>query len=274
MKIVDARVIVTCPGRNFVTLKVDDRGRRVRPRRRDAERARAGRGQLPHRPRRPAADRARRAGHRGHLAVPLQGRLLAARPGDDERHRRGRHGAVGHQGQGGEPAGLPAARRRVARERPRLRARQRARRRPGGQGRRAPPRSRLHGDPRPVRHPRPQQHVRRGARAAGPTSRPRRAASSEHRWSTEAYLNFVPRLFERIRNEFGDDVDLLHDVHHRLTPIEAAPRRQAARAVSPLLDGGPDAGRAPGGVPPDPAAHGHARSPSARSSTASSTASS
>ena len=45
---------------------------------------------------------------------------------------------------------------------------------------------------------------------------------SEHRWSTEAYLAFVPRLFERIRSEFGDDLDLLHDVHHRLTPIEAA----------------------------------------------------
>jgi mannonate dehydratase len=44
----------------------------------------------------------------------------------------------------------------------------------------------------------------------------------EERWSTEAYLNFVPTLFERLRREFGDDVHLLHDVHHRLTPIEAA----------------------------------------------------
>ena len=53
---------------------------------------------------------------------------------------------------------------------------------------------------------------------------------SEHRWSTEAYLAFVPRLFARIRSEFGDDLDLLHDVHHRLTPIEAA---RAGKALEP-----------------------------------------
>ena len=41
-------------------------------------------------------------------------------------------------------------------------------------------------------------------------------------WSTEKYLDFVPPLFARLRKEFGFDVHLLHDVHHRLTPIEAA----------------------------------------------------
>ena len=41
-------------------------------------------------------------------------------------------------------------------------------------------------------------------------------------WSTERYLNFAPTLFERLRKEFGPDLHLLHDVHHRLTPIEAA----------------------------------------------------
>jgi len=44
----------------------------------------------------------------------------------------------------------------------------------------------------------------------------------ETRWSTEKYLNVVPALFERARRELGPDVHLLHDVHHRLTPIEAA----------------------------------------------------
>src|SRR5690349_1665322 len=44
---------------------------------------------------------------------------------------------------------------------------------------------------------------------------------AENAWSTEAYMNFVPTLFERVRKEFGPDVHLLHDVHHRLTPIEA-----------------------------------------------------
>ena len=41
-------------------------------------------------------------------------------------------------------------------------------------------------------------------------------------WSTEPYLDFVPPLFGRLRREVGFDVHLLHDVHHRLTPIEAA----------------------------------------------------
>ena len=41
-------------------------------------------------------------------------------------------------------------------------------------------------------------------------------------WSTERYLESVPRLFERIRREVGPHVHLLHDVHHRLTPIEGA----------------------------------------------------
>ena len=49
-----------------------------------------------------------------------------------------------------------------------------------------------------------------------------KGGAPEHRWSSEAYLNFLPRLFERLRAEFGDEIDLLHDVHHRLTPIEAA----------------------------------------------------
>jgi mannonate dehydratase len=47
-------------------------------------------------------------------------------------------------------------------------------------------------------------------------------APLEDAWSSELYLNFVPRLFERLRKEFGSDLHLLHDAHHRLTPIEAA----------------------------------------------------
>jgi mannonate dehydratase len=41
-------------------------------------------------------------------------------------------------------------------------------------------------------------------------------------WSTEKYIDFVPKLFEAIRDKHGFDFHLLHDVHHRLTPIEAA----------------------------------------------------
>jgi mannonate dehydratase len=49
-----------------------------------------------------------------------------------------------------------------------------------------------------------------------------RGLPPEQLWSTEKYLLSVPRLFERLRKELGPDVHLLHDVHHRLTPIEAA----------------------------------------------------
>jgi mannonate dehydratase len=47
-------------------------------------------------------------------------------------------------------------------------------------------------------------------------------APPENLWSSERYLNFVPQLFARLRKEFGEDIHLLHDAHHRLTPIEAA----------------------------------------------------
>ena len=47
-------------------------------------------------------------------------------------------------------------------------------------------------------------------------------APAENLWNTDLYLNFVPQLFARLRKEFGEDIPLLHDVHHRLTPIEAA----------------------------------------------------
>ncbi|WP_313379576.1 D-mannonate dehydratase ManD [Achromobacter insolitus] len=44
---------------------------------------------------------------------------------------------------------------------------------------------------------------------------------SEHDWSTEKYLDHAPRLFQRVRDAVGWETHLLHDVHHRLTPIEA-----------------------------------------------------
>ncbi|MFV1920181.1 D-mannonate dehydratase ManD [Sphingomonas sp. MJ1 (PH-R8)] len=44
---------------------------------------------------------------------------------------------------------------------------------------------------------------------------------SESIWSTSKYLRVVPELFRVAREELGWDVHLLHDIHHRLTPIEA-----------------------------------------------------
>jgi mannonate dehydratase len=41
-------------------------------------------------------------------------------------------------------------------------------------------------------------------------------------WDTAAYLRHIPRVFEAVRNRFGADLPLLHDAHHRLTPVQAA----------------------------------------------------
>ena len=44
---------------------------------------------------------------------------------------------------------------------------------------------------------------------------------AEDVWDTAAYMRVVPKLFAAARDALGDEVHLLHDVHHRLTPIEA-----------------------------------------------------
>lgn len=41
-------------------------------------------------------------------------------------------------------------------------------------------------------------------------------------WDTRKALNYVPRLFEALRDKYGFEHHLLHDGHHRYTPQEAA----------------------------------------------------
>ncbi len=41
------------------------------------------------------------------------------------------------------------------------------------------------------------------------------------RWEPGPYVRTVPRLFEHMRKQVGDDVELLHDVHERVPPILA-----------------------------------------------------
>lgn len=53
---------------------------------------------------------------------------------------------------------------------------------------------------------------------------------NEEVWDTTAYLRHVPRLFEALRVKFGDELHLLHDAHHRLSPNEAA---QLGRLLEP-----------------------------------------
>jgi mannonate dehydratase len=47
------------------------------------------------------------------------------------------------------------------------------------------------------------------------------ALPSETLWNTVAYLDYAPKMFAALRDKYGFDHHLLHDVHHRLTPIEA-----------------------------------------------------
>ncbi|MBO0869217.1 MAG: D-galactonate dehydratase family protein, partial [Micromonosporaceae bacterium] len=65
-----------------------------------------------------------------------------------------------------------------------------------------------------------------------PTYEPaqRSALPAEEAWDTRAYLRRVPAVFEAVRAEFGPEVPLLHDAHHRLTPLQAA---QLGKALEP-----------------------------------------
>lgn len=58
-----------------------------------------------------------------------------------------------------------------------------------------------------------------------------RGLPSEYAWATEPYLRHVPKLFAKVREAFGEELALLHDCHHRLTPIEAA---QLGRELEPF----------------------------------------
>src|SRR5207245_10854405 len=52
--------------------------------------------------------------------------------------------------------------------------------------------------------------------AAGP------GRTHEEIWEPAPYLRTVPRLFAHLRETIGEEVELFHDTHERLTPIQAA----------------------------------------------------
>ncbi len=45
---------------------------------------------------------------------------------------------------------------------------------------------------------------------------------AEETWDTRAYLRHVPTVFAAVREEFGPELILLHDGHHRMAPNQAA----------------------------------------------------
>ena len=50
----------------------------------------------------------------------------------------------------------------------------------------------------------------------------RTAVPTEEAWDSGAYLRHIPTVFAAVREEFGFELPLLHDGHHRLTPNQAA----------------------------------------------------
>ena len=70
-----------------------------------------------------------------------------------------------------------------------------------------------------------------GVSAQGRLYEPADAAlPSEHDWDSSKYLRHTPKLFEAVRLAVGEEIHLLHDVHHRLTPLEAG---QLGRSLEP-----------------------------------------
>jgi mannonate dehydratase len=59
----------------------------------------------------------------------------------------------------------------------------------------------------------------------------RTAAPIEEDWDTAAYLRHIPDVLAAVREEFGPALTLLHDAHHRLTPNQGA---QLGRALEPF----------------------------------------
>ncbi|MEO1247650.1 MAG: D-mannonate dehydratase ManD [Pseudomonadota bacterium] len=57
------------------------------------------------------------------------------------------------------------------------------------------------------------------------------ARPSEQQWDTRSYLNHIPKLFAALRDRVGYEPALLHDGHHRMTPVEAA---RLGKALEPF----------------------------------------
>ncbi len=58
----------------------------------------------------------------------------------------------------------------------------------------------------------------------------RAALPAEEVWDSGAYLRHIPGVFAALRTRFGPELALLHDVHHRLTALQAA---RLGRALEP-----------------------------------------
>jgi mannonate dehydratase len=64
----------------------------------------------------------------------------------------------------------------------------------------------------------------------GSGSKPKRVKGPPKPWEPAPYVRKIPRLFEHLRRELGDEIELLHDVHERVPPILAI---QLAKDLEP-----------------------------------------
>ncbi|MGW5358820.1 enolase C-terminal domain-like protein [Actinopolymorpha pittospori] len=69
-----------------------------------------------------------------------------------------------------------------------------------------------------------------GAPSAGGSDVPT-SKLSPNAWNPDAYVRVVPALFAHLREQLGDEVHLLHDVHERLNPSQAV---LLAKALEPF----------------------------------------
>ena len=231
----------------------------------------------------PQRPRARRAAYlREHVAPLLIGRdphriedtwqflyralVLAARADHDGRDRRGRHGAVGHQGQARRDAGLPAPRRGVPERAARLRPRLRRGPRPRCSTRSASTWSWATKSIR-IQTAVPGIKAVYGVAAPGPglrasattTSRPAAARSRRRRTGTPApTCATLPTVFEAVRQRVRPGAAA---AARRAPPDHPDPGREAgqgAGTLRPVLARGLHPGREPGGAAAGPPAHHHA----------------
>lgn len=63
------------------------------------------------------------------------------------------------------------------------------------------------------------------------TRTPTPALPAVETWEPSPYLRTIPRLFAHLRDKIGEEIELFHDVHERLTPIQAA---RLARELEPF----------------------------------------
>jgi mannonate dehydratase len=74
------------------------------------------------------------------------------------------------------------------------------------------------------------RHIRCQVAVPGYSTYGSRSDLGERPWEPGPYVRIVPQLFEHLRRQLGDEVELLHDVHERIPPIMAI---NLAKALEP-----------------------------------------